>query len=225
MDYSNAITGALAAGGYAYSTYRGVRNIKRKFALSVSTPISNSTVTNMKLQYLARQVARNTPATENFNNTVTLTVPATSVMGFDNTAISAALIANAEFAYKTLGDFYRNMYIKVRIGTLYKCSAIRVVLYWCRDPGTYLTSLPHQAAIDPLSVTVIYDRMIYPLTSTDNKDLNFRVPLNKMTAVNRSGASSGTIRKGELCIAVSCTNPAATADILTLNYQLFFKNK
>lgn len=224
-----------AAGIFAAGTYgaRRLYNYQKKMGYGNSTAptrtmaISQSSVNSARLDYLSRRVARISPAIENIVVSRAVTAAASSTTS-DDYSLSGALPTNAEMGSKYLGDKWRNVKLHLRFNFAEQLNAVRVIVYKPLTTGDSLSGISDLQNIpDPTKFRVLYDTLAFPAHGNQQRK-NFikkDIPLNFLTVIDRSAATTGTVRSGELRVIVVMENTTATARSLAQFYMLKFQNK
>lgn len=230
------VSAGLGLAGLGFNSY--IQRKAAKYAKpspAAVVPVNKQYIQDMQIAQLRKAVLRNKPWVENTKITKSFNVIGTTV-GVTNYSLTSELLANSEFSYKTIGDVIRNFKINYRsysdslaFNTV-QVATMRIVFYIPKDPGVYLssTTLYDQAIIDPATFTVLSDRTYYPATSTDFKFPRGSVNLKgRLTKIDRTGVTSGTIRSGEICVAIMtrATSVSVPQAGVYFEWQMFYSNK
>lgn len=207
---------------------RGYARLRQNQMVQKTLPLGVSAIQDMKIRALQKAVGKFSPHIESLSLApASLVVNANSTVAFDY-SISTQLPANAEFASKYLGDKFRNKTLDLRILYSEVLDTARCVVYMPRTVGDTLSLTDLQTIPDETKYRVLYDTVMFPKHSNQpRRNLLFkRINLSdRLTTVDRTAATTGSIKANEIRVAMIATNPTATAVSIQPWYKLRFQNK
>jgi len=180
-----------------------------------------------RYEALRRAINRNAPAVENSVISKAISTPATSA-STTQWVVTDDLIASTDFALKYIGDKFRMHALKLRIRFGEAIHLARVVVYWPKNPGDAITTIDAQIPIDPTTFTVLYDTIILPAHGNQPRKQMLIKTINckkRTITLDRTGATSGTIKSGELRVTVWCENLTGAAVATNAYLQPIYSNK
>lgn len=207
---------------------RGYARSRQNASVQKMLPVGANDITSMRVANLQRQVARISPNIENFNLAPpAISCAASSTTQFDY-SVTGSVVTSAEFGSKYLGDKYRNISLLMRANASESLNAIRCLVYIPRVAGDGMVSLDFQGIPDETRYTIVLDKIFFPAHSNQS-NRNFlirRINLKgRLTTVDRTTATSGTIRSTDIRVCFLAQNTTTTARDIVVWYQLKFQNK
>lgn len=185
------------------------------------TPVSNSTITDMRIRNLARLVGRNAPAVESTTIAVTTSLPngATEV----SVPLTVNFLANSDFQSKVLGDHFRNVRLYHRHQFVGNVDIARIIIYVPKITGTSISGIGYSSILDNAKFRILYDSMVYPTQANQSRKsvVVASTPLNFLTNVDRTDEANATVQTGEIRMIVVTTCSAASSILsqVRLSYQ------
>lgn len=227
VPYSSGTTDltpyARAAGRYLRGAWRNYN----KTPANVH-PVTRYDLQAMRVAALQRQVARISPAVENMSIAPSVFSASANATTYWEYSISAGLISSAEMGAKYLGDKYRHLSLLMRMIFNENINLARVIVYTPRSAGDRIgTTIDFQTIPDETKFTVLHDTILFPIHNAQPRKniLIRRQNINRITTVDRTGPTAGTIKGNEICVYVLAQNLTATARDNSFWFQARFQNK
>lgn len=190
--------------------------------------VGPSDINSARIYNMQKQLAKISPNIENVSIAPSsLTVTANTVTAFDY-GLSAGLVTSTEMGAKYIGDKYRNKSLLMRMYFHEALNCARVVVYVPKVAGTTYTIPDFLSIPDPTVYTVLYDTMLFPAHAAQPRKNFLLKRLNlkdRITINDRQGAATGSIKSGDIRIAILAENATATNRTISCWYNLKFQNK
>jgi len=177
-----------------------------------------------QLNVLKRQVARNTPSKEYWQNDYTA-VAAMGILGTD-IPISVDFIANATYRDNINGDRFANHWLRLGITIPNGVDTVRIIVYTAKKTGQVYNAGTSLAtfvrALDPAAWNIFHDEIYQPVLD-GRQTFSRKVKLRGVNTIYN--ASSSVLERGDIRVAIITDKSTVSSTVFNLNAQLCYSDK